>query len=500
MTTKPVVLDVGWIFDDGRIVKAERPSTQLPEDPFNYGGEGPEGGLKTPPYDMNGLIGMLETTTLHTRCVKQKAADVVGRGFELRARELDDKQKASNEEEDGWGEFVRNVEEGDDRGDESFKERIQRSHEDHESVGWAVLEVSRNRQGMLDGLWHVPGHTVRAHKDGRRFAQMRDSKLVYFKRFGLVGDVDRARGGWSDTPIRDPDVRANELIVIRNYSPRSSYYGLPDHIPALAALAGWRAQAEFNVKFFDNNAVPAYAVVIEGATLTPELEETIRGFFQQIKGDPHRTLIIPVPGIQGDDSSRPIIRFERLSMEIKDASFRNYKQDNALEICIAHGMPPYRVGWPIVGSLGGNTAAEMTRIYNDSVVQPRQETWEDRLNRALLGAKGLAVATWMLKANELDLRDETADLAKAKMLYELGVNNVNDNARFFGHDEREDPGGSQYIPVPLAPGAPSGPMPDVLTEPVAKAWLAEVGELTALRKRITTALGPQLVDADRIAA
>jgi capsid portal protein len=120
MTTKPVVLDVGWIFDDGRIVKAERPSTQLPEDPFNYGGEGPEGGLKTPPYDMNGLIGMLETTTLHTRCVKQKAADVVGRGFELRARELDDKQKASNEEEDGWGEFVRNVEEGDDRGDESF--------------------------------------------------------------------------------------------------------------------------------------------------------------------------------------------------------------------------------------------------------------------------------------------------------------------------------------------------------------------------------------------
>jgi capsid portal protein len=102
-------------------------------------------------------------------------------------------------------------------------------------------------------------------------------------------------------------------------------------------MAGWRAQAEFNVRFFDNHAVPAYAVVIEGADVTPELEEKILDHFKAIKGDPHRTLVIPVPGIPGDEATQVKVRFEKLAVDIKDASFRLYKQDNALEICIAHG-------------------------------------------------------------------------------------------------------------------------------------------------------------------
>jgi len=499
---KSPVLEHAWIFDGPggvRIEKAERPSTQLADDPFSYSGEG-EGGLMPPPYDLDGLSKMLDSNALHARAVKQKAADILGRGITLRAKELADNEKPIAEEEDRFGAFIDSVED-DDRGEGSFKERLEWAAQDFESVGWAVVEVSRNNQGEIDGLWHVPAHTVRAHKDGRRFAQMKGGKLVWFKRYGIDGDTDRERGGWSNNPISDADVRGNELIVIRNYTPRSSLYGLPDHIPALAALAGWRAQAEFNVRFFDNNAIPAYAVVIEGATLTPELEERIRSYFVMLKGKPHQTLIIPVPGAEGDDAAaRPVVRFERLSADIKDASFRMYKQDNALEICIAHGTPPYRVGWPIMGSLGGSTAEEMTQIYNDAVVQPRQETWEQRLNRTLLGKNGLAITTWSLKAAELDVRNEMRDIEKAKGLYLLGVTNPNDHARFFGYDQREDPGGSRYIDVPLAPG-PAGYGSPAMDEAVAKQWGGEVAGLTELRKRIEGALGaqarPQLVAGGR---
>lgn len=478
------ILTTAWVMNDGSIRKAASESQQLPEDPFAYA-LGTESGLQQPPYDLDQLAQMLETNTLHYRACKQKAADVVGRGIKLRA--LDEGEPGQDdasidEGEARWNAFVEAVE-SDERGDESFKERIQFAHEDFESIGWGALEFSRDAQGNLDGMWHVPGHTLRAHKDGRRFAQKRAGKTVWFKRFGLEGTVDRADGGWSPRTV-NAEFAGNELVIVRNYTPRSSYYGLPDHIPAMSAIAGWRAQAEFNVRFFDNQAVPAYAVIIEGADITPELEEQIREHFRALKGDPHATLVLPVPGLPGDDATQVKVRFEKLAVDIKDASFRLYKQDNALEICIAHGIPPYRVSWPIMGSLGGATAEEMTKIYVDSIVQPRQETWDGRLTRALLGAKGLGIAKHELKLNELDTRDELADVQKGQMLIDMGVATPAFVASFLNLPE----GASKEYRTEAA-AAPSGfGNPGGLTAIdgglLAKRWGTEVSEFAAIRKQL----------------
>lgn len=473
--TRPI-LTQAWIVGTGsgaRVVKAAASeSQQLVEDPFNYG-EG-EGGLVRPPYDLDLLAGMLEGNTLHARACRQKATDVAGRGFVLRADDGD----VSDQDKASWAAFVAGVE-NDKRGDESFKERIEMAAQDFESVGWGVLEVSRRADGVIDGLWHVPGHTMRAHKDGRRFAQKRSGKLVWFKRFGIEGTVDRRDGGWSDRTVRS-DFAGNEVIVVRNYTPRSSYYGLPDHIPALSAMAGWRAQAEFNIRFFDNNAVPSYAVIIEGADVSPEFEEKILEHFRQLKGNPHSTLVLPVPGLPGDDATQVKVSFEKLSNDVKDASFRLYKQDNALEICIAHGVPPYRIGWPIVGSLGGATAEEMTQIYNDSIIQVRQETWEQRLTRALLGPKGIDLVGLKLKANELDTRNEARDVEKAKGLWEIDALVPNEARSFFGMKALPD-GRGEKTKSESAP--PSQPDP-FAGQAVAKHWMAEVTELSRIRKRL----------------
>ena len=476
--TRPTLTTL-WITDGPagpRIRKAASTSQQLAEDPFGYA-DG-ENGLVRPLYDLDDLAGMLEANSLHARCCRQKATDVAGRGFSLRARETDG--DVSDEAASRWGEFVAEVEE-DARGDESFKERIDHASQDFESIGWGILEISRRVDGLIDGLWHVPAQTIRAHKDGRRFAQKRGGKTVWFKRFGVEGTVDRQAGGWSDRTSRD-GFAGNELIVVRNYTPRSDYYGLPDHVPAFAAMAGWRAQAEFNVRFFDNQAVPSYAVIVEGADVSPDFEERILDHFRAIKGDPHRTIVIPVPGLPGDDATQVKVRFERLSVDIKDASFRLYKQDNALEICIAHGVPPYRVGWPIVGSLGGSTAEEMTEIYNDSIVQPRQETWEQRLTRALLGRKGLALADVVLKAAELDTRNETRDVEKAKALWEMDALLPDEARAFFGMDPFPEGRGSKTKSESAPPPAPS-PF-GIVNDQVAKAWTSEVRELTRIRKRL----------------
>lgn len=484
--TAPVVLDKAWIIEgpDGvRVQKADSVSQQLPDDPFTYQRDSGEAGLVRPLYDMDQLAAMLEGNTLHARCAKQKAIDVTGRGFNLRVREDVKGDNAGAADEARWDEFVTEVEQ-DERGDESFGQRITQAAQDFESIGWATLEVGRRSDGAPDGLWHVPAHTVRAHVDGRRFAQKRGGKTVWFKRFGIEGTVHSDTGAWADRTVAG-SWTGNELIVIRNYTPRSSYYGLPDHIPALSAIAGWRAQAEFNIRFFDNNAVPSYAVVIEGATLTPALETLILEHFKSIKGDPHRTIVIPIPGIPGDEAMQPKLRFERLSADVKEASFRMYKQDNALEICISHGMPPYRVGWPILGSLGGSTAEEMTKIYIDSVVETRQETWEQRLNRALLGEKGLALTTVELKAQKLDTRDQAADLKATGAFWEWGVITKGDIAKFYSLPDLPKDIAGQFITPPAPPSGTADPFTAAL---LAKHWTEEVQQLTGIRKRLSELL------------
>lgn len=481
--TRPTLTTL-WITDGPggpRIAKAASTSQQLPADPFAY--QDGEGGLVRPLYDLDELAAMLETNSLHARCARQKATDVTGRGFALRARSADGEISPATAAR--WAAFVAEVEE-DERGDESLKERIEQAAQDYESIGWGILEVSRRADGVIDGLWHVPAQTIRAHKDGRRFAQKRGGKTAWFRRFGTEGTVDREGGGWSERTVID-DWTGNELLVVRNYTPRSDFYGLPDHIPALSALAGWRAQAEFNVRFFDNSAVPAYAVVVEGADVSEAFETKILEHFRSIKGDPHRTIVIPVPGLPGDEATQVHVRFERLSAEIKDASFRLYKADNALEICIAHGVPPYRVGWPILGSLGGATAHEMTEIYNDSIVQPRQETWEQRLTRALLGRRGLDLPDVTLKAAELDTRNEARDVARATALWGMDALLPDEARTFFGLDPLPDERGQRTRSESSSAWARPGT--GITDAGVAKAWTAEVRGLAALRERIESLAG-----------
>jgi PBSX family phage portal protein len=490
--SRPMLTEL-WITEGptgARIRKADAASQQLPDDPFLYSRDAGQAGLVRPLYDMDQLAGMLEGNTLHARCCKQKATDVAGRGFELRVK-ADVAEGGAEAHQAQWSAFVEAVEQ-DERGDESFTQRITQAHQDYESIGWAVLEVARSADGTPVGLWHVPSHTIRAHVDRRRFAQRAGGKTIWFKRYGIEGTVDASTGAWSDRTVSG-DWTGNELLVIRNYTPRSSHYGLPDHIPALSAIAGWRAQAEFNIRFFDNNAVPSYAVIVTGADVSPEFEEKILDHFRSIKGDPHRTVVIPVPGLPGDDATQVTVTFEKLSVDVKDASFRLYKQDNALEICISHGVPPYRVGWPIIGSLGGSTALEMTKIYNDSIVQPRQETWEQRLDRALLGAKGLDLTTVELKAKRLDSRDMAADIVATQAFWDMDVITKGAIARFYNLDDLPKDRAGQYksdsppSPTTSFGGAlttANGGMQAIDSALVAKRWATEVSELAELRKRI----------------
>jgi len=80
--------------------------------------------------------------------------------------------------------------------------------------------------------------------------------MVYFRKFGSdPKDSDSFDPRDKDKP---PEKRRllNDVIHLKNYHPRSSYYGLPDFLPALRALIGNKKAGDFNITFFENNAVP----------------------------------------------------------------------------------------------------------------------------------------------------------------------------------------------------------------------------------------------------
>ena len=357
-------------------------------------------GLIEPPYSLDALALTLKANTYHYRCVKQKANDVAGLGYVLSEPDPDTlittvpaMEHKSNRKLLLY--FLKNC-----NSRMTFKEILDCIWVDYESLGNGYLEVGRFN-GKPNFLGHLRGTQMRLHKDGLRYAQVVGTQVRWFKLFGIPEDVDMETGLLGNIP---ENRRGNEVIHFASYNPTSKYYGIPDHIPAVSAITGAMAAAEFNLEFFTNNAVPQMAVIIEGGEVDPETQGVIESYFKEgIQARAHKTLILSVAA---DAMGQvPQIRFEKLAMEIRDASFRMYRQDLRDEVLTAHGVPPYRVGLAVTGTLGGSVSREATEVYKTSIVEPRQEILENRLNK-LLFCTGFNISDWEIRFKDIDVRDK----------------------------------------------------------------------------------------------
>ena len=147
----------------------------------------------------------------------------------------------------------------------------------------------------------MPAVTMRVRKDKKGFIQRRGNKSVYFRPFGTDPAGPHA---FDPRDAGNPPGRRrllHEVIHLRNYHPRSSYYGLPDFLPALRALIGNKMAGDFNIQFFENNAVPQYAIIVKGGELAKGTRKRIEEYFREhIKGQAHKTLILEVAQDEGE--------------------------------------------------------------------------------------------------------------------------------------------------------------------------------------------------------
>jgi PBSX family phage portal protein len=420
-------------------------SKQAPEVPSTQYGYY---GLIDPPINPLLLTNFTRINTYHARCCRTKAGDIGGLGWHLTLTIKDNENKKAEESLNKFFQLSR------------IPDTVTNAEQDKQEVGWGTVELIREgglQTGLPRRLIHVHSHTIRIHRNKRKFMQTWDGVARrWFKRYGARNyEIDPKKGLFDVNVETGEEVPfntlpkekvANELIYNMRYSSRTSYYGEPDWTPAIRTMLGDQAAVDYNLVFFKNFGIPAYAVYITGnfndkpildektgkPTGKTEMQLAMEEKFQQVLNNPHGSMIFMIPQ-RGPDANIQI-QFEKLSVETKESHFRLYRLESRDEVVTAHGVDPYRIGINQTGSLGGNTASEGKKSYKSSVAIPGQRSWEDEFNQVIWNEspEGFGFTSHSFKLEEIDIEDESALETSCITLLNNGIMTPNDVIRNIG--------------------------------------------------------------------
>lgn len=353
-----------------------------------------------PPHNLDHLAKLYEKSTAHKAAVDAKTSNIVGLGYDfipnsrvkLKMDKFDEKKAERYQQKLSQWKIELTEAIDDMNEDDSFTETLTKVWKDYEATGNGYIEIGRSETtGEIAFIGHVPCTTVRIRKKRDGFVQIIANQATFFRNFGKK-DTDPIGG----------DPNPNELIHIKRYSPASSFYGVPDIIPAMPAVAGIKFSSDFNLDYFENKAVPRHIVILKGATINPRLAKNILEFFETgLKGQNHRSLFVPLPG----DTKEKKVEFsiEPVEAGVQDASFNNYRKANLQEILMAHRVPINKIGLPEGVSLA--VARDADKTFKEQVCGPEQDMFETKLNKIVKDIQG---ENWVfeLSLNELTLTDE----------------------------------------------------------------------------------------------
>jgi PBSX family phage portal protein len=353
-------------------------------------------GVVLPKYNMDYLAKIYEMSAPHYAAVKAKVANIAGLGFDFTLthatqRKLSDADDAKKER---MRKQLDRVKEDlyawldDTNAEDTFSETLIKVWTDYETMGNGYLEISRTLGGQVGYIGHIPASTIRVRKERDGYVQMVANRVKFFRNFG------------EDTPDQlGDDPRPNEIIHIKKYSPTNQFYGVPDIVAAMQAVAGNEFAAKFNLDYFENKAVPRYVIVVKGGSFSAAGEQNLLEFFETgLKGRNHRTIYIPLPPDEQDRKAS----FEMKPVEAgqQDSSFVNYRRGNLSDILMAHRVPVSKVSMAENVSLAASRDAD--KNFKEQVCRPEQKMFEKKLNKIIREVTDI----FRLKLNELVLTDE----------------------------------------------------------------------------------------------
>lgn len=295
----------------------------------------------------------------------------------------------------------------------SFQELRARLGWDYYVFGNCYLEVTRDSEGRVLTLHHVPAPTMRISKVDnvsvpvtellprygkvlkvkttkkfRRYVQLDErGTKIWFKEFGDPRTINPEDG--LEKNSLPTDKSATEIIHLANYNAQS-IYGIPVWYSQYTSVVGSRQAELTNLDFFENNAVPAMAVLVAGGYLTDEAYEHLRNNFEQIKGRgaTNKVLILEARGTVEDASNTgavpiPSITMKALGQERQnDALWQDYEKQCRDKIRAAFRLAPV-----LTGSATDYTFASARvslEVAENQVFIPERIKFDDIINQKIL--------------------------------------------------------------------------------------------------------------------
>lgn len=410
---------------------------QIYEDEFKtaYGED-----IIEPPYNLNELKIIAEYSTILQQCIDAYQTNIVGFGFlpeytfDFNADDVEAEKKDAAESE--WvrlEEFVQY---------QNFEESAERIYGfaivDREKTGNGFLEVVRDGVGKPAGIEYMDAKNMRVctytvpdeieftimenkkpvkvkrRKKFRRFAQMVNGKVVYFKEYGDKRIMDLRTGKFDDnTP---ENLQATEVI---HFKIGSSTYGVPRWIGHLVNVYGARKAEELNYMYFKNGRHTPAAIMVENGMLSKESYENIQNYMNDIQGveNAHKFLLLEVEGIGTEDDmgaekpSNVKVEIKSLAeMVQKDALFLEYDATHRAKFRSSFRLPPLYTGE--ADEYNRATADTARRITEEQVFQPERVIICGKLNTLFMSDLGLSKVKLSLKGP--DFRDPV-EIAKVLM-------------------------------------------------------------------------------------
>lgn len=308
--------------------------------------------------------------------------------------------------------------------DVSFVSLRRMTRQDLEVMGNGYWEVLRDGDGEINEFVYVPGFTVRLlpldrqlteyrvfvktseiryeevprKRRFRRYVQIVESKVVFFKEFGDPRVISSATGAVYPSvealsATEDGARPATEIIHFKIHSPRSPY-GVPRWIGALLAVLGSRQAEEVNFLYFENKSIPPMAVLVTGGKLSTDAAKRLEEYIAtHIRGKKnfHKILILeaePMPGANPDSVAKMRIQIvPLLGAQHTDGLFQNYIGNNSDAVGGAFRLPRLLRG--DIRDFNRSTADAALIFAERQVFEPERTEFDHLFNRRILPELGI---------------------------------------------------------------------------------------------------------------
>ena len=365
----------------------------------------------TPPYDPYFLSQCVERSNALGPCISAIVTNVGMSGFTV--NQLNQKGEIDPAEQDELQSFIDSA-----NSSESLASVHAKIVLDFETFGYAFLEVVRdikNRLALVRAMHAIDTRLLpkdstpisvdykmnrgsrvvfaREYRTFRRYAQIVNGRVRYFKEFGDPRPMNMDTGEYGAV---SHDKEATEVIHIRQNSPDP--YGVPKWINQLPSILGSREAEECNLRYFQDNTVPPMILSVAGGRLTKQSYQELKSLLEkQAIGADRQNKILLIEAIPEreslDDKGTVSLQVDKLAdARQSDGLFKEYDEGNQAKIRSSFRLPPVAIGYSQEQNFA--TARVSAFITESQVYLPMRNFFDEIYNKLLFnGPSGLGLKT-----------------------------------------------------------------------------------------------------------